>query len=72
MAREVDLDVFVAAWSAGAAVLDVREPEEYRLGHVPGARLAATGLDALSVAGGIRGWAGGGRPVVAWSAPGPV
>ncbi|MFE1440197.1 rhodanese-like domain-containing protein [Streptomyces sp. NPDC058739] len=105
MAREVGLEAFAAAWSAGAVVLDVREPEEYRLGHVPGARLAplsvpaaalphvprgrqvyvicasgsrsqwaadrlaATGLDAVSVAGGTRGWVDSGRPVVAGSAP---
>ncbi|MFJ3975284.1 rhodanese-like domain-containing protein [Streptomyces sp. NPDC090021] len=40
MAREVDLETFAGAWTAGAVVLDVREPEEYRAGHVPGARLA--------------------------------
>ncbi|WP_149182540.1 rhodanese-like domain-containing protein [Streptomyces sp. TRM49041] len=39
MAREVDLKTFAAAWAAGALVLDVREPAEYRAGHVPGARL---------------------------------
>ncbi|MET9883286.1 rhodanese-like domain-containing protein [Streptomyces sp. NPDC006430] len=108
MAREVDLETFAAAWSAGAVVLDVREPEEYRAAHVPGAhlaplsmlaaalprvpegrtvyvicasgnrsqwaadRLAAAGMDALSVAGGTRGWAGMGRPVVTGSAPGVV
>lgn len=37
MAREVDIDSFAAAWSAGALALDVREPEEYGAGHVPGA-----------------------------------
>ncbi|WP_031004246.1 rhodanese-like domain-containing protein [Streptomyces sp. NRRL F-5727] len=108
MAREVDLDAFAEAWSAGAVVLDVREPEEYRAAHVPGAhlaplsaptvalppvpegqavyvicasgnrsqwaadRLAAAGMDAVSVAGGTRGWAGTGRPVVTGSAPGAV
>ncbi|MFF9194247.1 rhodanese-like domain-containing protein [Streptomyces sp. NPDC014779] len=40
MAREVELETFASAWSAGAVVLDVREPEEYRVGHVPGAQLA--------------------------------
>ncbi|MDX6757937.1 MULTISPECIES: rhodanese-like domain-containing protein [Streptomyces] len=108
MAREVDLETFAEAWTAGAVVLDVREPEEYRAGHVPGARLApmsalaaalprvpkgrtvyvicasgnrsqwaadrlaAVGMDAVSVAGGTRGWAGAGRPVVTGSAPGAV
>ncbi|MFB6613207.1 rhodanese-like domain-containing protein [Streptomyces sp. NPDC056367] len=108
MAREVDLETFAGAWTVGAVVLDVREPEEYRAGHVPGARLApmstlaaalphvpkgrtvyvicasgnrsqwiadrlaAAGVDALSVAGGTRGWIGTGRPVVTGSAPGVV
>ncbi|MFD6229412.1 rhodanese-like domain-containing protein [Streptomyces sp. NPDC060232] len=108
MAREVDLETFAAAWSAGAVVVDVREPEEYRAAHVPGAqlaplstlaaalpripkgrtvyvicasgnrsqwaadRLAAAGMDALSVAGGTRGWAGTGRPVATGTAPGVV
>ncbi|WP_369009798.1 rhodanese-like domain-containing protein [Streptomyces sp. BR123] len=35
-------------------------------------RLAAVGMDAVSVAGGTRGWAGAGRPVVTGSAPGAV
>ncbi|MEI5009466.1 rhodanese-like domain-containing protein [Streptomyces sp. PmtA] len=35
-------------------------------------RLAAAGMDALSVAGGTRGWIGTGRPVVTGSAPGAV
>ncbi|WP_030577432.1 rhodanese-like domain-containing protein [Streptomyces anulatus] len=108
MAREVDLETFADFWKAGAVVLDVREPEEYRAGHVPGAflaplstpaaalprvpegrtvyvicasgnrsqwaadRLAAVGMDAVSVAGGTRGWAGAGRPVVTGSAPGAI
>ncbi|WP_327241403.1 rhodanese-like domain-containing protein [Streptomyces sp. NBC_01320] len=38
--REVDLDVFAAKLANGAFVIDVREPDEYRAGHVPGARLA--------------------------------
>ncbi|MFI6062173.1 rhodanese-like domain-containing protein [Streptomyces sp. NPDC051286] len=98
--REVDLDAFAVAWAEGALVLDVREPEEYRAGHVPGARLAplsvlaaaagevpkdrpvyvicasgnrsqwaaerlaAVGVDAVSVAGGTSGWARTGRPLV--------
>jgi rhodanese-related sulfurtransferase len=47
--REVDLDVFAAAWAEGALVLDVREPEEYRAGHVPGARLAPLSILAAAV-----------------------
>lgn len=37
MAREADLETFAAAWADGAFVLDVRQPGEYREGHVPGA-----------------------------------
>jgi rhodanese-related sulfurtransferase len=36
---ETDLDAFAAAHRAGAAVLDVRNPDEYEAGHVPGAVL---------------------------------
>lgn len=34
---EVDLDDFAAAHSQGAYVVDVREPDEWASGHVPGA-----------------------------------
>lgn len=37
--HEVDLAAFAAAKADGALVLDVREPQEYVQGHVPGARL---------------------------------
>jgi rhodanese-related sulfurtransferase len=36
---EVDLDGFASAYEAGAVVLDVRNPDEYQAGHVPGATL---------------------------------
>ena len=36
---EVDLDGFASAYAAGAVVLDVRNPDEYEAGHVPGAKL---------------------------------
>ncbi len=36
---EVDLDAFAEALSDGATVLDVRNPDEYRTAHVPGAVL---------------------------------
>lgn len=36
--REATLDSFAAALDRGATVIDVREPYEYRAGHVPGAR----------------------------------
>lgn len=36
---EVDLDTFASAHAAGAAVLDVRNPDEYETAHVPGAVL---------------------------------
>ncbi|MFJ2899395.1 rhodanese-like domain-containing protein [Streptomyces sp. NPDC087218] len=97
---EVDLEAFAAELAAGAFVVDVREPDEYLAGHVPGVhsallsafdsvpcalpegrpvyvicasgnrslraaeRLAARGVDALSVAGGTKGWARAGRPLV--------
>ncbi|MFF8599905.1 rhodanese-like domain-containing protein [Streptomyces sp. NPDC015232] len=38
--REVDLDVFAAEPAQGAFAIDVREPDEYAAGHVPGARTA--------------------------------
>ncbi|WGP08313.1 rhodanese-like domain-containing protein [Streptomyces sp. SH5] len=38
--REVDLDVFASELAEGAFVIDVREPDEYRVGHVPGVRPA--------------------------------
>ncbi|WP_327365212.1 rhodanese-like domain-containing protein [Streptomyces sp. NBC_01217] len=48
MACEADLEAFAAAWASGAFVLDVREPEEYRARHAPGAQLAP--LSALTAA----------------------
>lgn len=36
---EVDLGAFAAAFEGGATVLDVRNPDEYQAGHVPGAVL---------------------------------
>lgn len=36
-ATEVTQDAFVAAHASGAPVVDVRSPEEYVAGHVPGA-----------------------------------
>lgn len=36
---EVDLESFAQAHAAGATVLDVRNPDEYRTAHVPGAVL---------------------------------
>jgi thioredoxin 1 len=40
---EVDLDTFAQAHAAGAVVLDVRNPDEYESGHVPGAKLIPLG-----------------------------
>jgi rhodanese-related sulfurtransferase len=36
---EIDIDEFADRLSAGAKVIDVREPDEYADGHVPGAEL---------------------------------
>lgn len=41
--QEISIDQFLAATSAGAFVLDVREPAEYIRGHVPGAVLVPLG-----------------------------
>ncbi|MDC2960205.1 rhodanese-like domain-containing protein [Streptomyces gilvifuscus] len=38
MAREASVDELAAAWADGGLVVDVREPDEYAAGHVPGAR----------------------------------
>ncbi|MHB1929159.1 MAG: rhodanese-like domain-containing protein [Acidimicrobiales bacterium] len=40
---EVDLDTFAVAVDDGAAVLDVRNPDEYEERHVPGAVLIPLG-----------------------------
>jgi rhodanese-related sulfurtransferase len=40
---EIDLDSFVEAHAGGAVVLDVRNPDEYVAGHVPGAKLIPLG-----------------------------
>ncbi len=37
--HEIDLGAFAAAHAAGGYVIDVREPDEYLTGHVPGAKL---------------------------------
>lgn len=37
--HEVNVAVFAAAYAKGAVVIDVREPDEYASGHVPGAWL---------------------------------
>ncbi len=34
---EVGVDVFAGTWRRGTRLVDVREPEEYAAGHVPGA-----------------------------------
>jgi rhodanese-related sulfurtransferase len=36
---EIDIDEFERRRAQGATVIDVREPDEYRSGHVPGATL---------------------------------
>ncbi|MEU2236772.1 rhodanese-like domain-containing protein [Streptomyces vietnamensis] len=38
--REVDLEVFASELARGAFTIDVREPDEYAAGHVPGVRTA--------------------------------
>ena len=97
--RETSLDDLAAAREAGEVTLiDVRNPDEYAEGHIPGARLIPLpelgdrlaevptdrevhvvcqsggrsaqgaellgqhGVDAVSVAGGTKGWIDAGRP----------
>lgn len=38
-APEVTIDELMAAQAGGAPLVDVRQPEEYEVAHVPGARL---------------------------------
>jgi len=52
--NEIDQQGFAAAFADGARVIDVREPHEYVVGHVPGARLVPLGTVAASI-GEIRG-----------------
>jgi rhodanese-related sulfurtransferase len=40
---EVDVDTLAEAHAEGAVVLDVRNPDEYEAGHVPGAKLIPLG-----------------------------
>ena len=40
---EVDITTFAARHAEGVAVIDVREPDEYTEGHVPGAVLIPLG-----------------------------
>lgn len=97
--RETTVDQLAAALDQGASVVDVREPAEFREGHVPGATnipmsqltarldeidrnqpvhvvcasgnrssamtdvLAASGFDAINVAGGTSAWVRSGRPI---------
>jgi rhodanese-related sulfurtransferase len=37
--QEIDVDELAERIAAGGRVIDVREPDEYRDGHVPGAQL---------------------------------
>ncbi len=43
MADEVTIDQLKQAQASGALVVDVREPDEYARGHVPGAQLLPLG-----------------------------
>ena len=40
---EIDIDEFADHVAAGARIIDVREPDEYTAGHVPGAVLVPLG-----------------------------
>jgi len=41
--REIDVDELAAHLAGGARLVDVREPDEYAAGHVPGAVLVPLG-----------------------------
>ena len=41
--REIDIQQFASVLADGGNVIDVREPGEYVVGHVPGARLVPMG-----------------------------
>ena len=40
---EIDIDEFAECVATGARIIDVREPDEYAGGHVPGAELIPLG-----------------------------
>jgi rhodanese-related sulfurtransferase len=48
--REISLEDFASAQAGGAVVIDVREPGEYRAGHVPAAVLIPLGRLAEKLA----------------------
>ncbi len=50
MVRTIPIHAFRARHADGGFVLDVREPEEYAQGHVPGAVLAPVGQVMSAVA----------------------
>lgn len=37
--NEIDVAELARRWEAGATIVDVRRPDEYEAGHVPGAQL---------------------------------
>ena len=43
MIQEIDVDALATELAAGGRVVDVREPDEYAAGHVPGAVLVPLG-----------------------------
>ena len=43
MIQEIDVDALATQLDAGGRVVDVREPDEYAAGHVPGAVLVPLG-----------------------------
>jgi rhodanese-related sulfurtransferase len=46
---EIDIDEFADRVAAGARIIDVREPDEYADGHVPGADLIPLGTVASNL-----------------------
>ena len=46
---EIEIDEFADRVAAGARIIDVREPDEYTDGHVPGAELIPLGTVATKL-----------------------
>ena len=57
MIEKIDAGTAIRLLDAGKAVaVDVREPDEYAVGHIPGAKLLPLGYSNLYDLGGILSW----------------
>jgi len=62
-------EAFAQSSSGEAVIVDVREPDEWEAGHIPGNRsatatqaLRSVGIDAANLSGGMKAWAGAELP----------